>query len=162
MEKVKILSLISGIITLTATFLFTLFTYTLAGKTYYVSGLLGTSRIIHMMFAPYSVAYILSIIVLLIFLFSGALQILGFKFKSLAFLGSVLPLFFSLVIILSVLGLPVQYLGALYILGGDEPIIDGILPLNVSFANSQISLGAYLLLISSIIGIISSLIKRGG
>jgi len=163
MEKGKVLSLISGIITLTASFLFTLFTYSIADNTHYVSGLLGINRVIHMMYAPYTIFHILSIIVLLIFLFSGVLQILGFKYRSFTFLGSVLPLFFSIIILLGVFGLiSVQYLGALYILGSDQPIIDGILPLHISIINPNDSLGVYLLLGSSVIAIISSLIKREG
>ena len=152
----KTLSIIAGFISLIATWLFTLFRFELAENTYYVSGILGIIRVIYIFVDSISLIYILGGIFLLIFLFSGVLQLIGVKRRVFAFIGSFLPIFFGIIILLNS-----PLMGTLYVLGDSEPIIQGILPFDVYIAGSSVSLGTYLLIAGGILGFISGCFERG-
>ncbi|MFW9899634.1 MAG: hypothetical protein ACFFDO_10295 [Candidatus Thorarchaeota archaeon] len=163
MNAKQIFSLLSGIATLVATFFLTLFKFELAENTYYVSGILGIERILHIFLEPISMFYIMLIVVLLLFLFSGVIQIIGAKKRILTIIGSILPLFFGVIIILDSFNiLNKSFIGVLYMLGDSEPIIVGILPFDYVIFERPESIGTYVLILGGSIGLISGLLKRGG
>jgi hypothetical protein len=163
MNAKQIFSLLSGIVTLVATFFLTLFKFELAENTYYVSGILGIERILHIFLEPISMIYIMVAIFIIIFLSSGVLQIIGVKKRTLTIIGSILPLFFGVIIILDSFNiLNKSFIGILYILGGTEPIIPDILPFDFVIFERTESIGTYILILGGMIGLISGLLKRGG
>jgi len=163
MDAKQIISIICGILSLVAIFLFTLFTFEVTGDIYYVSGINGVKRILNIFFESISMIYIIGAITLLIFLFSGILQIIGAKERSLTIIGSILPLFFGLIIILDSFNLlPKSFIGILYILGDPERVIPDILPFDYVITDRTESIGTYLLILSGSLGLISGLLKRGG
>ncbi|MHA1932387.1 MAG: hypothetical protein ACW96X_07585 [Promethearchaeota archaeon] len=87
-------------------------------------------------------------IVLIIFTFSGFIQLIGVKFRIAAIIGSILPLFVGIVFILGIFIVLPDNLLALFMLMSDNPIIEGIIPLDVPLGAStlgDISLGTYVL-----------------
>lgn len=167
MNAKQIFSLLSGIVTLVATFFLTLFKFELAENTYYVSGILGIERILHIFLEPISMFYIIALVILMIFVSSGVLQIIGIKKRTLTIIGSILPLLFGIIILLDPFDiLNKSFIGILFMLGGKESIIPDILPFAIPFDyvifERPESIGTYFLLLGGMIGLISGLFERGG
>ncbi|MFX0187638.1 MAG: hypothetical protein ACFE8A_07880 [Candidatus Hodarchaeota archaeon] len=166
MNAKQIFSLLSGIVTLVATFFFTLFKFELAENTYYVSGMYGIIRIFQMFLDPISMFYIMAVVILIIFMSSGVLQIIGVKARLLTIVGSILPLFFGIIILLDPFNLlNKSFIGILFMLGGKESIIPDILPFVIPFDfvifERPESIGTYFLILGGMIGLISGLFERG-
>ncbi len=108
------------------------------------------------------VVYLL-VIVLIVFLISGFIQIAGIKSRVAAIVGSILPIFISLVFISDFYDVlfpdPLTNIVSFF---WTESIIDGIVPLHITAGTIstglEVSLGTYILLGGGILGIIGGII----
>ena len=171
MYKGKILSLIAGIITLVATFLFSWIAIEIGiGDTvYYVNGL-GILKNLSAMFTdaeslgstleiPVFAFYIIAGIFVL-FLASGVLQILGMKYRAFVILGSIAALGIASLLLLSEFDVVDRANWVYYILGTDEPIVENIVPLKI-LGFDTFDIGLYLLSAGGILGIVASVYGPG-
>ena len=171
MYKGKILSLVAGIITLVATFLFSWLALEIgAGDTvYFVNGIailkklpdlftdaesLGSTLEIPV-FAFYIIAGIFAL-----FLASGVLQILGMKHRFFVILGSMAALGIGSLLFLSTIDVIDKANWVYYILGTEDPIIENIVPLTILELNT-FDIGLYLLIAGGVLGIIASIYGPG-
>ena len=160
MNKGKYIRLIAGIITLVGTFALTLFTFKLGDKIFYVYGMGGFKRINNIFAKPYSIYYYYGAIFIAIYLASGLIQLGGIKVRKLPIFGSILPLFFALIIILNSFNLlPPSFIAMIYLLGDSEPLMKGIIPFDIVILDRTESIGTYCLIAGGVLGIIGSFIK---
>ncbi|MHA2038245.1 MAG: hypothetical protein ACW98X_17545 [Promethearchaeota archaeon] len=161
----KILSLVAGIITLLATFLFSWYAVDGGGGIIYYAGGLGIIKNLPAMFTnaqglgstlgiPFFALYIIAAIFIL-FLASGILQILGIKSRIPLIIGTILSLGIGSLIWLGSADVINRVDWIVNILGTDTPLIEGVLPLSI-FGIDIIDLGVYLLYAGGIIGIVAA------
>ena len=107
------------------------------------------------------VVYIL-VIVLFVFLISGFIQLAGIKHRAAAILGSILPIFISLVFISDFYDMlfpePITNLVSFF---WTESIVEGVLPMHIiagSLGTMEVSLGTYILLGGGVLGLIGGII----
>ena len=171
MYKGKILSLVAGIITLVATFLFSWLALEIGidDRVYYVNGIailkklpdlftdaesLGSTLEIPV-FAFYIIAGIFAL-----FLASGVLQILGMKRRVFVLVGTIATLGIATLLLLSTMDVIDKANWVYYILGTDDPLVENIIPLKIlDFGGFDI--GLYLLIAGGVVGIIASVYGPG-
>ncbi|MEE9376749.1 MAG: hypothetical protein V3V33_01795 [Candidatus Lokiarchaeia archaeon] len=171
MAKGKKLSVISGIITLVATFLFSWIALEIGrdGTIYYANGL-GIIQNLPAMFTdaesigstlaiPVFAFYIIAGIFIL-FLASGVLQILGKKHRAFVIVGTIVSLGIAILLLLSNVNVIDKANWVYYILGTDEPLIENIIPLKI-LGLGTFDIGMYLLLAGGIVGIFASVYEHG-
>ncbi len=154
----KVLAIISGILTLVATFALA---WVDQGSTY-VYGI-GAAMNIPSAIGNISVwtGYLylaLEILLLLSFIF----EFIGAKARFLAFLGGFIPFVIGVFLILEAL-LSVGFITTavsdfIGIAGSADALVDGIIPFSLVFAD--MTLGAVILALSGLLGVISSFMKR--
>ena len=167
----KILSLLAGIITLVATFLFSWLALEIGvgGTVYYVNGI-GILKSLPDMFTdaeslgstleiPVFAFYIIAGIFAL-FLASGVLQILGMKHRFFVILGTMAALGIGSLLFLSTVNIIDKANWVYYILGTENPIIENIVPLTILELNA-FDIGLYLLCAGGVLGIIASVYGPG-
>ena len=165
----KILSLVAGIITLVATFLFSWIALDIGGSSYYANGI-GIIKNLPAMFTdaesigstleiPVFAFYILAGIFLL-FLASGVLQILGIKHRAFVLVGTIVSLGIAMLLWLSNVDVIDKANWVYYLLGTDELLIENIIPLTV-FGIDTFDIGMYLLYAGGIVGIVASVYGPG-
>ena len=156
----KIVTIIAGLITILATYLFSFFE---VGPTDYGWGIgawifafqpsLWTSGFI---------VYILYGILTILFLLSGLFQLLEAKFRGLGRLGSALELFFFLFFMLHFLG-STPFLSSYLDFFSSQPL--GLLPIHIPLefgpGSASTGLGYWLLIVGAILGFIGSYVNRG-
>ena len=158
----KILSLVAGIITLLATFLFSWYAID-SGGIYYAGGL-GIIKNLPAMFTdaqglgttlgiPFFALYIIAGIFIL-FLASGVLQILGIKSRIPLIIGTVVSLGIGSLIWLGSANILDANAWVVNILGTETPLI-GFIPVSLLGINT-IDIGTYLLYAGGIIGIVAA------
>ena len=167
----KKLCVISGIITLVATFLFSWIALEIgAGGTIYYANGIGIIKNLPAMFTdaeslgstleiPVFAFYIIAGIFVL-FLASGVLQILGIKHRAFVILGTVTSLGITTLLLLSTVDVIDKANWVYYILGTDEPIIENIIPLTI-FGLDTFDIGMYILYAGGIVGIVASVYGPG-
>ena len=167
----KKLSVISGIITLIATFLFSWIALEIGkgGTIYYANGL-GIIKNLPAMFTdaesigstleiPVFAFYII-VGIFILFLASGVLQILGTKHRAFVLVGTVASLVITTLLWLSTVDVIDKANWVYYLLGTDEPLVENIIPLKIlDFGTFDI--GMYLLYASGIVGIVASVYGPG-
>ena len=169
METGKILSLVAGIITLAATFIFSWIALNIGGTGYYANGI-GIIKNLPSMFTdaeslgttleiPVFAIYIIAGIFIL-FLASGVLQILGMKHRAFVIVGTIVSLGIAILLMLSMADVIDKANWVYYILGTDELLIENIIPLTV-FGLDTFDVGMYLLYAGGIVGIIASVYGPG-
>ena len=106
------------------------------------------------------VVYLL-FIVLIIFLISGFIQLAGLKNRIAAIIGSLLPLFISLVFISDFYDVlipdPVTNITSFF---WNQSIVEGIVPLHIpvgALGSLEVSLGTYILLAGGVLGLIGGI-----
>ena len=169
--KEKKLSVISGIITLVATFLFSWIALEIGigGTIYYANGI-GIIKNLPAMFTdaesigstleiPVFAFYILAGIFIL-FLASGVLQILGIKHRAFVLVGTIVSLGIAMLLWLSNVDVIDKANWVYYILGTDEPLVENIIPLKI-FDLSTFDIWLYLLYAGGILGIVASVYGPG-
>jgi len=170
MENGKKLSVISGIITLVATFLFSWIALEIgkSGIIYYANGL-GIIKNLPAMFTdaesigdtlaiPVFAFYIIAGIFIL-FLASGVLQILGTKHRAFVLVGSIVSLGIVTLLLLSIVDVIDKANWVYYILGTDEPLVENIIPLKI-LGFGIFDIGMWLLYAGGILGIVASVVER--
>jgi len=161
----KVLSLVAGILTLLATFLFSWYSIDGGGGTIYYAGGLGIIKNLPAMFTdaqglgttlgiPFFALYIIAGIFIL-FLTSGVLQILGMKSRVPLIIGTVVALGIGSLIWLGSANIIDRVVWIENILGTETPLIEGIIPLSLLGVDT-IDIGTYLLYAGGIIGIVAA------
>jgi hypothetical protein len=167
MNAARILLLIGAILTLLSTFLFA-FIY--LGGDAYASGI-GFIQSIEDIFenpssyetvmdVPFYIVLIL-FFVFFIFILSGLFQIGGLWSRGLAFFGSILPIAFSIFIMLFVYEIIDIDYGRFTIMFWEDAFVEDILPFHISVgenAGLELSLGTYLLLGGGALGFVGAIL----
>ncbi|MFX1410860.1 MAG: hypothetical protein ACFFA6_10930 [Promethearchaeota archaeon] len=157
----KVLSIIAGILTLLATFLFSWIAIDSYGVIYYANGL-GMIKNLSTMFTdaesleaildiPAFAFYIIAGVFIL-FLISGVLQILGVKSRTLIIIGTIVVLCITTLIFLGSADVLNREDWVVNILGTDEQLVEDFIPWKI-FNVGALDIGMYLLWLGGIIGI---------
>ena len=161
----KILSLIAGIITLIATFLFSWYAVEDVASVKHYAGGIGIITNLPAMFTdaqglgtilgipPFSLYIIAGVFIL--FLASGGLQILGIKSRIPLIIGTVVSLIVGSLIWLGSTDVINANVWVINILGTETPLI-GIIPVSLLGINT-VDIGTYLLYAGGILGIVAAI-----
>ena len=158
------LSVIAGILTLIATFLFSWITVDSEGVIYYANGF-GIIKNLPEMFnnaenletlldIPAFAFYIIAGVFML-FLAAGVLQILGAVHRAPIIIGTVIVLLVAALLFLGSFDIVNREDWVVNILGTDEPLIEDIIPFQ--FLDTGLDLGVFLLYAGGIIGLIAAI-----
>ena len=156
----KILAFVAGLLTIIGTFFFTLLQF-FTGYVYGAGGMFniddifvyGTSG------APDAwVAWVAGPLIIL-YLLSGFVQLLGIKSKIAAILGSILPLFVAISILLAWFDVTVPYMVYLLFLAA-EPLVPGIIPIAFEYSFMVVGWGTFIILIGGLLSLISGFMSR--
>jgi hypothetical protein len=162
MNAAKILILIGAILTLLSTFFFAFF---YIGADAYASGI-GFVQSIPDIFenpstyetfmdVPFYVVLIL-FFVFFIFILSGLFQLVGLKSRGLAIFGSILPIAFSIFVILLLYeAIDTDYL-RFTIMFWEDALVSDVLPFHID-VGENLSLGTYLLLAGGVVGLVGGI-----
>jgi hypothetical protein len=165
----KIFCLIGGIMTLVATFILGFVSEPILGNAYFGIGFLMNMDNVFEDTASFSVwfggldfvVYII-FVVLIVFLISGFIQLAGIKKRIAAIIGSLFPIFISLVFISSFYdALMPDPVSNIFIFFSTEIIVEGVVPLHVPVGTIgvvELSLGTYILLGGGVLGLIGGII----
>jgi len=164
----KLFCFIGGILTLISTLVLSFGVYPITGMTFFGIGfIMNLDNIFEDTFS-YAVlfggqdfvVYIL-VVVLIIFLISGFIQLAGIKNRLAAIVGSILPIFISLLFISYIYDILFpDDLTNIMILFWTEPILENIVPLHVAVGAVgplEVSLGTFLLLGGGILSMIGGI-----
>ncbi len=162
----KKLSIVAGIIALIATFLFSWYAIDVGGgNIYYASGYGIINNILNMftnaealgttLGIPGFAIYIIAVYFILV-LVAGIFQILGVKSRAMVLLGTLLVLGIAVLMFLGSADIVETTDWIVNMMGTNEPLVDGIIPLNILGLNTY-DIGMYLLYASGIIGIIATI-----
>lgn len=172
METGKLLSIIGGIVTLLATFVFSWFVVDVAGTLYYGHGVgvfislpetIGNAEAIAASWGSGVPGFAIYIVagVMIFFLISGLLILLGVKNRAVGVIGSLLPLAMALAILFGSFSVPPNIIS--YISPFSSEAL-GVYPFNLVIGptayGASVSLGNYLLLAGGILGIIGAVLPR--
>ena len=162
MGKGKILTVCGGILTLVATYVLCWYKITINYFYYYTNGIGALKNFLNIFLRAQSYAdyfelplwiiYVSSVLVVFT-LISGVVQLLIFKKRIFALLGSIIPIVIGIMIILGFTVFP-EWLKYLVIFGDRNPLIAGAFPLNLPLPGRPESLGTYVLLAGGILGVI--------
>lgn len=166
----KIFCFIGAILTLVATFILGFGYVPLTGFGFFGIGfLMNIDNIFEdtfsysVLFGGQDIVVYILFVVLLIFLISGFIQLAGIKNRIAAIIGSLLPIFISLVFISYFYDVlipePVTYITSFF---WNLAIVEGVLPLHViagtTGTSMEVSLGTYILLSGGVLGLIGGII----
>ncbi|MFX0179765.1 MAG: hypothetical protein ACFE78_06215, partial [Candidatus Hodarchaeota archaeon] len=166
----KILCLISGILTLVATYIFAWFVVDIAGTDYYGHGI-GVIMSLSNTFAnavtiaaswevPTFAIYIVGGC-LIFFLFSGIIILLGLKYRVFSIIGAIMPILIAIAVISGPFNAPPNLIDYISLFSSESL---GGFPLNLTIGPSafgaSVSLGNYLLLAGGILGIVSGFLPK--
>jgi hypothetical protein len=168
MGKGKNLIFTGGILTLIGTYLFTWFQF--AYETIqYAYGVGGIKNFMDLLFPSNFYVQRLDMdrwmiqviaILMLLFLISGILQLIGKKSRKVGLIGTILPLLMGLMLVLggsiSLLGFFLRYL---QIFGDPDPLIEGLLPFHYVIYG-RASIGSFVVLAGGILGLIGVLMSK--
>ncbi|MFX1418052.1 MAG: hypothetical protein ACFE9N_03935 [Promethearchaeota archaeon] len=169
MESGKIASLVVGIITILATYVFSWYTMSIPPNipsTFYSNGL-GIMTNLPNMFTN---AEVLGIILgipgfaiyiiagfLIYFLASGIIQIIGIKSRAAVIVGSIMPIGIGIALLFTSGDILDRELWINSVFGTNNPI--GIFPLQI-LPNDLVDIGGYLLLVGGSLGIVAAFLPR--
>ncbi|MHA1727370.1 MAG: hypothetical protein ACTSWY_01400 [Promethearchaeota archaeon] len=160
----KTLSIIAGILTLAATFALTWFT-DISGNAYGIGvakNLIGlftdtTSWASTLGGIPTWAVYIVGVGAVLI-LAAGVFQLIGVKSRAMAIIGSLFPLAIGVIVLLARFNVVAGIIDYLAFCIDPVDLVAGIIPYTFNLA--EVSLGAYILLASGLLGLISGFMGR--
>jgi hypothetical protein len=168
MGKGKNLIFTGGILTLIGTFLFTWFSFSF-GTVQYAYGVGGIKNFMDLLFPSNFYVQRLDLdrwviqfiaILMLFFLISGVLQLIGKKNRIVGLVGTIMPLLMGIGLVLggtiSLLGFILRYLE---IYGDPEPLIEGLLPFHWEIIG-RAALGSFIVLAGGILGLIGVIMSR--
>lgn len=168
MGKGKNIIFIGGILTLIGTYLFTWYEFSYI-TVQYATGIGGINNFLDLLF-PSSFyvkrldldRWIIQVIAILMlfFLISGILQLIGKKNRIVGLVGSIMPLLMGLALVLggaiSLLGFFLRYLE---IYGTTEYLIEGVFPIHIVIYG-RAAIGSFVVLVGGILGLIGALISK--
>jgi hypothetical protein len=146
----KILGIIAALLTLVSTYLLALF----GGTGFYAYGIGAAMNLASLFTSGDPLGIIIGILIILLLL-SGIFQLVGLKARFLVILGSIIALFMGIFIVLALYGVIPGSIGIYVLLLGNNPIVEGILPLNVPLGT--VSLGTYLLIAGGVLGLVAGI-----
>lgn len=168
MGKGKNLMFVSGILTLIGTYIFTWFQFSYI-TIQYANGIGGINNFMDLLLNNKFYrdkhglpgwAFQVIAILMVIFLISGLLQLIGKKNRKVGIVGSILPLLMGIALILGTLiSLLAGMLRILQIFGATDPLIEGIIPLYILIFDG-VSIGTLLVLAGGILGLIGFLMSK--
>ena len=161
------LSILAGIITLVATYLFSWYVVDVGGTTVYAYGVAAWQNVIQMFSNPSGFGnshgmqpwvVIILAIVLIWFLLSAFMQFAGINNSAAAIAGSILPILVGLMFFLyGVNVISSDWQNLISIFWSSEEIIAGIFPLTLRFAEYPAAVGTYLLILGGFLGLIGGI-----
>jgi hypothetical protein len=172
LETGKLLSIIGGIITLLATYVFSWFVIDISGTLYYGHGVgvfislpytIGNADTIAASWGPDVPGFAIYIVagVLIFFLISGLLMLFGVKSRALAIIGAIMPIAIAIAVLFGPLSVPPNVLS--YISPFSSEAL-GVYPFNIAIGPSgygaTVALGDYLLLGGGVLGILGGILPR--
>ncbi len=165
MGKGKILMICGGILTLISTYVFAWYAVTINYFKYYNNGIGGIKNFTNLFLhgesyattlgVPLWIVYISSVLIVFT-LISGVLQLLALKKRILGIVGSIVPIFIGIMIILGFSLYP-EWILYFQLFGDRNPLISEGFPLNLEIPYRAESLGTYLLLAGGILGVVGFL-----
>lgn len=167
MESGKITSLVAGIITIVATYVFSWYAMIIGGPIpLYRSNGLGIITNLPDLFInadiygpllgmPGFAVYIVASF-LIFFMVSGIIQIIGIKSRAAVIIGSIMPIAIAIALLFSIGDVLNKTLWIRYVFG-TNPL--GIFPLQI-LPNDIIDIGGYLLLVGGGLGIVAAFLRR--
>jgi hypothetical protein len=169
MEKGSILSLISGIIVILATFLLTWFT-AIGGDASGI-GLIKNLSDYFINADTHAAAWGVETFVIyivaacyILFLASGVLLLIGVKSRVVAIIGAIMPIGMAMAILFGSLDMPADIITYVGVFLDTEGIIPGIIPYTLELGPSgtaaTVALGTYVMLGGGVIGFISVFFER--
>ena len=171
MSKGSVLSLVSGLIVLAATFLLTWFTVGPAGASGIgliknLSSYFTNAEVIAALWGvPSFVLYIVGGCYIL-FLASGILMLLGAKSRVAGIIGSLMPILMGAAILFGSMDMPADIINYVGVFLDTEGIIPGIIPYTLELGPSgvvslaTVALGTYVLLGGGVLGLVSVFLDR--
>ena len=162
----KILSLLAGILTIVATF-FLSWVPEVVTPGYYVYGIGIVNNLPGMFTNADALGLILGIPgfaiyiiagILIVFLISGVLQLIGIKSRAFAIIGSIFVLLIGILTLLGVLNVVINLLWVENIFGAPAPLVAGIIPYDLALGPA--SLGLYVLIAGGALGLIAGFMGR--
>ncbi|MFX0074250.1 MAG: hypothetical protein ACFE96_02315 [Candidatus Hermodarchaeota archaeon] len=171
MGKGTILSIISGVIVIAATFLLTWFTA--FGADASGIGLIKNLSDYFTNAATIAAGWGVETFVIyivgacyIVFLASGVLMLIGAKVRALAIIGSLMPIGMALAILFGSLDMPADIINYIGVFLDTEGIIPGIIPYTLELGPSgtvsmaTVALGTYVMLGGGVLGFISGFLDR--
>jgi len=165
----KIVCIIGAVLTLLSTYFFAFGYVPLTGFGFFGIGfIMNMDNIFEdifsysVLFGGYDIVVYILFVLLIFFIISGFIQLAGIKSRAAAIIGSIMPIFISLVFIANFYDVlfpdPIPYITSFF---WAQSIVEGIVPLHI-FAGTigtsmQVSLGTYILLGGGILGIIGGI-----
>jgi len=158
----KNLVIVAGILTLVGTYALSWFSFPY-GTTQYASGIGGLLRVFDLFannsfyvrrYGLPSWAFIVIGALVILFLVSGALQILVIKKRACGILGTIMPFLMGIALLLGAILNLLSFIRFFLEIFGSEAIIEGILPYHWVIYGEVGSIGSYFILAGGILGLI--------
>ena len=155
----KILCILGGLIALVATLFFSFYAIEILPGVYLTGYGIGLFMNFGAIFTSGDILGIVFSILYAIGVVSGLLILIGAASRALAIIGSIFALFLGIILLL-VTGLTITIMteiniSVLFFVA--EPIVDGILPFNLSLGLGSMSLGTILLIGGGVLGLIGGI-----
>lgn len=171
MEKGSILSLISGIIVIAATFLLTWFTVGAAnasgiGLIMNLSDYFTNAEAIAILWGVETFVLYIVAACYILFLASGVLLIIGVKSRVVAIIGAIMPILMAIAILFGSLDMPADIITYVDVFLDIEGLIPDIIPYTLELGPSgtvstaTVALGTYVMLGGGVLGLISAFFER--
>ena len=157
----KIIALVAGLLTILGTFFFSLFSVPLNQYVYGAGGMFNIDDLFIYGVSGQPDAWISWIVgpILILYLISGFIMLLGMKSKIAAILGSILPLFVSFSLFFAWIDLAPPYIAYFATLSA-EPIIQDFIPFTFEYGFMIIGLGSFIIAVGGILSLVSGFFTR--
>jgi len=150
----KLFCIIGGVITLLATFLFSLASVEILGVTFYLY-YIGLLRNLGLIFGGGDMVVTIVAIVFLVCMISGFLILVGAKSRAVAIIGSILAILLGSLLLLALYGaLPPEMTMYIFLFFNDA-LVPGIIPLDIALGTA--SLGTFLFLGGGVLGLVGGI-----
>jgi len=163
MAKVgKILALIGAILTIIGTFFFSLFQAVPGEYIYGAGGMFNIDEwfVYAVSVNPGAWVYWIVSPVLILYLVSGFIQLIGLKSKATSIIGAILPLAVAIFMILAVLDFVVPYTIIYLASLSAEPIIPNVLPITFEYGFMNFGFGFIMVGLGGLLSLVSGFISR--
>jgi hypothetical protein len=158
----KILALIGAILTILGTFFFTLFQSIPGEYIYGAGGMFNIDDIFIYGTSGAPDAWISWIIgpILIIYLISGFIQLLGMKSRAASIIGAILPLVVAIFITLAMLDIVVPHTIVYLVSLSAPPIVPNFIPIAFEYSFMNFGFGFILIALGGLLSLVSGFISR--